>query len=78
MICNFHLSRNGLRREKPLIVVSVSSPYDFALDASVGTYICSYDFTDTAVQALVKILYGEVSAQGALPGTVRKKSAIHR
>ncbi|KAK8167122.1 hypothetical protein IWX90DRAFT_434729, partial [Phyllosticta citrichinensis] len=33
-----HYTAGGERREKPLIVVAVSSPYDFAMDPSIGTY----------------------------------------
>ncbi len=70
MICNMQYSAGGEKREKPLVVVSVSSPYDFAMDSSIGTYICTYDFTETALQALVKVLYGELSPTGSLPGTI--------
>jgi hypothetical protein len=53
------------RSEKPLAVVSVSSPYDFAMDPSIGTYICTYDFTETALQALVKVLRRAFSNRSA-------------
>ena len=42
--------------------------FDFAADASIGTYVCTYDFTETALRALVKILYGEMAPAGLLPG----------
>lgn len=70
MICNMQFTAAGERREKPMIVVAVSSPYDFALEPGIGTYICTYDFTETALQALVKVLYGELMPSGALPGTI--------
>ena len=72
MICNTQYTEAGEKREKPLVVVSVSSPYDFALDASVGTYVCTYDFTETALNSLVKVLYGDVTPTGTLPGTIRQ------
>lgn len=78
MICNTQAQRIGEKREKPLVVVSVSSPYDFAMDTSIGTYICTYDFTETALQALVKVLYGELSPQGALPGTISQSQKLHQ
>lgn len=78
MICNSQAQKIGEKREKPLVVVSVSSPYDFAMDSSVGTYICTYDFTETALQALVKVLYGELSPQGALPGTISQSQKLHQ
>jgi beta-N-acetylhexosaminidase len=78
MICKSQFSQTGERREKPVIVVAVSSPYDFAIDASIGTYICTYDFTETALQALVKLLYGELSPSGSLPGTISRSQKIHQ
>lgn len=78
MICNAQFSPNGERRSKPLVAVAVSSPYDFATDQSVGTYICTYDFTETALQGLVKILYGEMSPKGTLPGTLSHSQKSHQ
>jgi len=69
MICNMQYTAGGEKREKPVVVVAVSSPYDFAMDQGVGTYICTYDFTETALNSLVKVLYGEYTPAGALPGT---------
>ena len=76
MICK--LSQAGENREKPLVVVSVSSPYDFAMDASLGTYICTFDFTNNALQALVNVLFGNVSPMGALPGSLRQNQKVHQ
>lgn len=72
LICQSKFSESGERRQKPLIVIAVSSPYDFATEPSVGTYICTYDFTDTALQAVVRVLHGESSPKGILPGTANK------
>lgn len=77
MICNMQYTTGGEKREKPLIVVAVSSPYDFAMDTSIGTYICTYDFTETALNSLVKVLYGELSPSGTLPGTISKSQKLH-
>jgi beta-N-acetylhexosaminidase len=35
----------GQEKEKPLIVVAVSSPYDLLDSTSIGTYVVTYDFT---------------------------------
>ncbi|KAI9699527.1 MAG: hypothetical protein M1820_007158 [Bogoriella megaspora] len=78
MICNTQYSAGGERREKPLIVVSVSSPYDFAMDSNIGTYICTYDFTETALNSLVKVLYGDISPAGSLPGTISQSQKLHQ
>jgi beta-N-acetylhexosaminidase len=76
MICNMQYTTGGEKREKPLIVVAVSSPYDFAMDTSIGTYICTYDFTETALNSLVKVLYGELTPTGVLPGTISKSQKL--
>lgn len=72
MICNSRISTRFEKRKTPLLVVSVSSPYDFAIDQSIGTYICTYDFTEAAMDALVGVLYGDFPPRGALPGTVNR------
>ena len=81
MICKTQLTTSGGRvegQEKPLIVIAVSSPFDFSADTSIGTYICSYDFTETALQALVKVLYGELLPTGSLPGTTNQSQKLHQ
>jgi beta-N-acetylhexosaminidase len=77
MICNMQYSSGGEKKEKPLIIVAVSSPYDFAVDPSIGTYICTYDFTETALNSLVKVLYGEITPTGALPGSISQSQKLH-
>ncbi|OJD39943.1 glycoside hydrolase family 3 protein [Diplodia corticola] len=78
MICNMQFTAGGERREKPLIVIAVSSPYDFALDSTIGTYVCTYDFTETALNSLVRVLYGEHSPAGSLPGTISHSQKLHQ
>lgn len=78
MICKAQFSQTGGVHEKPMIVISVSSPYDFAMDPSIGTYICTYDFTETALQALVKVLYGELTPAGSLPGSINRSQKLHQ
>jgi beta-N-acetylhexosaminidase len=65
-------------KKKSLIVVSVSSPYDFAMDKSISTYLCTYDFTEAAMAALVRVLFGEFVPQGTLPGTIRKSKKVQK
>ncbi|KAK4159096.1 beta-hexosaminidase [Cladorrhinum sp. PSN259] len=63
-------------QKKSLVVVAVSSPYDFAMDKSIGTYICTFDFTEMAMAALVRTLCGHIKPQGSLPGTLRKSRKV--
>lgn len=75
MLCK---SSSGDKRQKPLIVISVSSPDDFALDSSIGTYICTYDFTETALEKLVDVLSGDLTPTGSLPSSINRSRKIHQ
>ncbi|KAI4598194.1 hypothetical protein KJ359_003077 [Pestalotiopsis sp. 9143b] len=63
-------------QKKSLVVIAVSSPYDFAMDKSIGTYLCTFDFTETAMASLVRVLYGEFVPTGSMPGTMRKSKKV--
>ncbi|KAM7195218.1 glycoside hydrolase family 3 protein [Naviculisporaceae sp. PSN 640] len=73
MMCSM-LKASG--QKKSLVVVAVSSPYDFAMDKTIGTYICTFDFTELAMQSLVRALFGEFTPRGTLPGTLRKSRKV--
>ena len=73
MMCSM-LRASG--QNKNLIVVAVSSPYDFAMDKTIGTYICTFDFTEMAMTALVRALFNEFNPSGTLPGTLRKSKKV--
>ncbi|KAK7421289.1 hypothetical protein QQZ08_010005 [Neonectria magnoliae] len=73
MMCSMLRSRG---QKKQLIVVAVSSPYDFAMDKSIGTYLCTFDFTENALHALARALVGDIAPLGTLPGTLRKSKKV--
>ncbi|RFN45789.1 beta-n-acetylhexosaminidase [Fusarium flagelliforme] len=73
MMCSMLRTRG---QKKQLIVVAVSSPYDFAMDKSIGTYVCTFDFTESALHALARTLVGEIAPLGTLPGTLRKSKKV--
>lgn len=73
MLCKLSVGPNGKPKEKPCVVVAVSSPFDFATDPTIGTYICTYDFTETALRTLVRVLYGDISPTGILPGSFSQR-----
>lgn len=56
------------QQQIPLIVIAGSSPYDMALDRSIGTYLCIYEFTEPCLIATAKVLFGRLSAVGKFPG----------
>ncbi|KAL6718547.1 hypothetical protein ACLMJK_004639 [Lecanora helva] len=72
------LTKSTRNREKPLIVVSVSSPYDFAMDPSLSTYVCTYDYTESALRAVVHVLMGKLPYKGVLPGSLRQNQKVHQ
>lgn len=60
--------------KKPLIIVAISSPYDFYYNKNIGsTYICTYDYTDNALENLAKVLMGEYKPIGSIPGETHKR-----
>ncbi|KAF2672960.1 glycoside hydrolase [Microthyrium microscopicum] len=67
---------HGEEKEKPLIVVAVSSPYDLLDATKIGTYVVTYDFTETAMTSLVRVLYGDIIPSGCLPGTISQSQRL--
>lgn len=81
MLCRLAEDAEGRPAQKPYIVAAVSSPFDFATDTSIGTYLCSYDFTETALQSLVRVLYEGQTQSTALPDPsvrVRRPSQVRQ
>lgn len=64
---------------KPLVIVATSSPYDFFYNKSIGSaYLCSYDYTNRALEELVGILMGDSGAEGCIPGEKKFSSRIKK
>src|SRR5450432_1081343 len=57
------LQANG----KAPIVVSLRTPYDLAEFPDIETYLCAYSVRDVAVEAVARVLFGEITATGTLP-----------
>ncbi|MEU4712449.1 glycoside hydrolase family 3 protein [Micromonospora purpureochromogenes] len=55
---------------KPVVVVAVRDPYDIAHLPGVTTYLATYSYTRAAMDALVRVLHGELSPRGRLPVTI--------
>lgn len=55
---------------KPVVVVAVGTPYDVAYLPGAATFVTTYDYQPVSLQALVRVLFGEVGARGELPVTV--------
>jgi beta-N-acetylhexosaminidase len=55
---------------KPVVVVAVRDPYDIAYVPAAPTYVATYSFTAVALEALARVLFGEVDPAGRLPVTI--------
>jgi len=52
---------------KPLIVAAAADPYDIAYFPEVQTYLTTYGFRPVSIEALARVLFGEVDPSGKLP-----------
>ncbi|MCP4218389.1 MAG: beta-N-acetylhexosaminidase [bacterium] len=65
-----------LQLRSDVIVVALGNPYDIRYFPNVGTYIATYGFRRVQVEALFKVLTGQIPARGKLP--VQLKSIFPR
>ena len=54
-------------RGKRVIAVALRTPYDLMVYPLVETYLCAYSIRDVSMEALARVLFGEITAQGSLP-----------
>ena len=52
---------------RPLIGLATYSPYDLLAFPELGTYLVTYEYTQPAISAAVRALFGEFQPQGKLP-----------
>ncbi len=52
---------------RPVVLVATRNPYDVASLTRASTYIASYSWTAPAMQAVARVLVGEVNPRGKLP-----------
>ncbi|TWD79448.1 beta-glucosidase-like glycosyl hydrolase [Kribbella amoyensis] len=52
---------------RPVIVVAVRDPYDVAYFGSAQTTLATYSYAAVSLEALAKVLYGEIAPTGKLP-----------
>jgi beta-N-acetylhexosaminidase len=52
---------------KQVIVVAVRDPYDIAYFDDAPTYVATYSYSPVAIEALARVLTGEVNPAGKLP-----------
>ena len=56
-----------LETGKQVVVVAVRDPYDIAYFDAAPTYVATYSYSPVAIEALARVLTGEVSPTGKLP-----------
>jgi beta-N-acetylhexosaminidase len=52
---------------KRVVVVAVRDPYDIAYFTAAPTYLATYSYSPVAIEAVARVLTGEVSPTGKLP-----------
>ena len=55
------------QREQDPIVVSMRTPYDMIAFPYIATYLCSYGIRDVTIEAVARVLFGEITPTGQLP-----------
>ncbi|WP_229683092.1 glycoside hydrolase family 3 protein [Virgibacillus oceani] len=55
---------------KPVIVTAMRNPYDIMVFPDVNAYLATYGNRDVSVEALARVLSGEVNPEGKLPVTI--------
>ena len=69
------LMRQLLQAKCPVISIAIHSPYDLLAFPELHTYLTTYECTPPALEAAVRVLFGEVEAQGRLPVSLLDISA---
>lgn len=50
-----------------IIVVSLRNPYDILMFKQIPSYICAYEYTPLSIKSIIKVIKGEIKAEGRLP-----------
>ncbi|GAA1607928.1 hypothetical protein GCM10009789_72950 [Kribbella sancticallisti] len=59
---------------RPVIVVAVRDPYDVAYFPAARTTLATYGYAAVSMEALAKVLYGELAPTGKLPVAIPTKA----
>jgi beta-N-acetylhexosaminidase len=54
----------------PVVSVSLMNPYDLTISSRARASICAYGMTDSALEAAVRLLFGEIPPRGRLPVSI--------
>jgi beta-N-acetylhexosaminidase len=64
------LVRGLIAGPAPVAAVSLMNPYDLQVSSGARAAICAYGMTDSALDAVARILFGELKPRGRLPVSV--------
>jgi beta-N-acetylhexosaminidase len=64
------LVHNLIATGKPLIGIAAYNPYDLLAFPQLTTYLVTYEYTQPALQTVVRVLFGEIPACGRLPVSI--------
>ncbi|KAI5849546.1 glycoside hydrolase superfamily [Morchella snyderi] len=63
---------------KPLVTLAACDPYDLLIDRTFGTYICTYEYSQTALETAAEVIIGGRHAPGVLPVSIPGTSALRQ
>ena len=61
------LVRGLIEGPAPVVAVSLMNPYDLALSSGARAALCAYGMTDSSLEAVARLLFGELKPLGKLP-----------
>ena len=64
------LIRRLLEGKAPVVVVSLMNPYDLSASTGAAAAVCAYGMTDSSLEAVSGLLFGEFKPRGRLPVSV--------
>lgn len=73
-ICNVSVNKNQIKLIEEInkinhniILVSLRNPYDILYFKEISTYVNAYEYTESSIKSIVKVLRGEIKAEGISP-----------
>lgn len=66
----------------PVVALSLMNPYDLAVSSRAKAAVCAYGMTSSALEAAVRLIFGEIPPRGRLPvsvpGVARRGAGLSR
>lgn len=71
--------KNAKSPKKPVIIVAVTTPNDFLYYQDIApTYICTYDYTSSALRNIPPLFFGAFKPTGRIPKGNEQQVTMHR